>query len=328
MYKSWFWLGVAVLYSCTSSQPTEPEEVPPVSFSVVSQTDTIVRVKVTWNRAQDQYGAADYYLHTMTASKTVTDSTTGPLPNLKRVNGLADTVNIRISLVADSVTVVSRVWSVRRGLQSTTPAQGQLFIRRADRPPPPPDSIKVDTLVIGFVWGGPGITYTTGPVARKGIDPWVDTINFNRLYRGNPPAALISDGDNVVTGDTTVVSSYRHPNVRFSIRPTGIVELARDSMSSIFRAVGTGAVYIIAEYYKTRTEKIRDSLRVVAVNNPYCAPWPDCYYNPDKYFAIRAELPRVFVDVPSYTPITCPSMIINYKLNNIVDTIYSTDCTP
>lgn len=155
--SKWSFLSTVVLiflvvYSCNPTTNPEPEvpNVPPgINYAVVAQTDTVVRLKVSWAKAQDSLGAAEYYLHTMTATKTVTDSTTGPLPTNKRVNGLVDTVNIKIKLVNDTVTVTSKVWSVRRGLQSATPATGTLFIRRADRPPPPPDSLKVDTLFLG-----------------------------------------------------------------------------------------------------------------------------------------------------------------------------------
>jgi hypothetical protein len=83
----------------------------------------------------------------MTSSKVVTDASTGSLPTLKQVNGLVDTVAIKLALVNDTVTLISRVWSVRRGLQSSTAAQGNLFVRRGDRPPPPADSISVDFIV-------------------------------------------------------------------------------------------------------------------------------------------------------------------------------------
>lgn len=127
-----------------------------VGFSVIAPViaqlngipDTTLRIRVTWKAPNDGYGLPEYYLHTMTSSKVVVDVATGPLPTSKRANGLADTISIKLNLVNDTVTLTSRVWSVRRTLQSTTPAIATLFLRRGDRPPPPPDSIKVDTIVL------------------------------------------------------------------------------------------------------------------------------------------------------------------------------------
>jgi hypothetical protein len=146
-----------VLYACSDS-PTKASDpvVPPddagVSFSMLSSiitaTDTNINIRVSWKAPNDPFGAPEFYRHTMVASKLVTDSTTGNLPTLKQVNGLADTVRISLKKINDTVTLTSNVWSVRRSLQSTTPAIGKLFVRRGDRAPLPPDSIKVDTIVI------------------------------------------------------------------------------------------------------------------------------------------------------------------------------------
>ena len=147
-----------VLYACSdtptgSGNPTTP---PPddsgVSFSMLSSiitaTDTNINIRVSWKAPNDPFGAPEFYRHTMVASKIVTDSTTGNLPNLKQVNGLVDTVRISLKKINDTVTLTSSIWSVRRGLQSTTPGVGKLFVRRGDRAPLPPDSIKVDTIII------------------------------------------------------------------------------------------------------------------------------------------------------------------------------------
>lgn len=158
--KLWYYLmGIAtsamlLVYACqdTTGPANQPPTSPGVSFNILSSSivgkDTVYKLRVSWAKPSDGFGDPEYYLHTMTASKTVTDSTTGPLPANKRVDGLSDTVSIKVSLVNDTTTLTSNLWSVRRGLQSVTPAVGRLFIRRGDRPPPPPDSIKVDTLVI------------------------------------------------------------------------------------------------------------------------------------------------------------------------------------
>lgn len=148
---------IGIVVACKDS-PSESNEVilPPndgsLSYSMLSSlttaTDTIIRIRVSWVAPNDPFGLPEFYRHTMTASKTVTDLSTGPLPTLKQVNGLVDTIRIKLNLVNDTVTLTSNVWSVRRGLQSTTPAVGKLFIRRGDRAPLPPDSIKVDTIVV------------------------------------------------------------------------------------------------------------------------------------------------------------------------------------
>ena len=323
-------LTTLLVLSCKDTTTVIPTEKPVVveemGFSVLSQTvvatDTLIKIRVTWKAPNDPFGAPDSYRHTMTANKTVTDSSTGPFPNKKLVLGLADTVIIKLNLVNDSVTLTSNVWSVRRGIESTTASTAKLFVRRGDKPPLPPDSLKVDTLIVGFIWGGNGMTATTGPVAKKGIDPWVDTIEFARLYTGTPPSSVVSlPGDRVIPlqGDTTLVSSYRHPNVKFSIKPAGYVELASDSMSSIFRTITPGTVYIVAEYSKTPTIKIRDSLKVVAYNVPYCSPWPNCYYDPTTYAPKAPALP-VGMNLADYVPLTCPTMVINFLANNKVDT--------
>lgn len=148
---------VSVLYGCRDTptkvaDPVIPPEDSGVSFSMLSSiitaTDTNINIRVSWKAPNDPFGAPEFYRHTMVASKVVTDSTTGNLPTLKQINGLADTVRISLKKINDTVTLTSSVWSVRRGLQSTTPGVGRLFVRRGDRAPLPPDSIKVDTIII------------------------------------------------------------------------------------------------------------------------------------------------------------------------------------
>lgn len=150
-------LCFVVLYACSDAptkvdNPVIPPEDTGVSFallsSIISGTDTNISIRVSWKAPNDPFGAPDFYRHTMTASKVVTDASTGNLPSLKQVNGLMDTVRITLKKVNDTVTLTSNVWSVRRNLQSTSPAIGVLFVRRGDRAPLPPDSIRVDTIVI------------------------------------------------------------------------------------------------------------------------------------------------------------------------------------
>ena len=154
-------MAALVLIGCSDAQPVDvgpgfsPAPSPEnetVAFAVVAQlngvADTTLRIRVTWKAPNDGFGLPEYYLHSMTSSKVVVDAVTGPLPTSKRANGLADTLSIKLNLVNDTVTLTSRVWSVRRTLLSTTPAVATLFLRRGDRPPLPPDSIKLDTIVV------------------------------------------------------------------------------------------------------------------------------------------------------------------------------------
>jgi hypothetical protein len=167
--KLLFPMVAAMVIGCSDGpSPATPDVKPTVpggvSFNVVGTTDTILRVRVSWAAPQDGFGPIDFYRHTMTSSKVVVDASTGPLPDKKQINGTSDTVSIKVRLVEDSVTLISRVWSVRRGLESTTPAQGTLFVRRGDRPPPPPDSIRVDTIVIPIPSGLRTSTYTMSSI--------------------------------------------------------------------------------------------------------------------------------------------------------------------
>jgi len=161
--KHWKYVVMAslILMGCSEAQPVDvgpgfsPAPSPEnetVAFAVIAQlngvADTTLKIRVSWKTPNDGFGLPEYYLHSMISSKVVVDAVTGPLPTSKRANGLADTVSIKLNLVNDTVTLTSRVWSVRRTLLSSTPAVATLFLRRGDRPPPPPDSIKLDTIVV------------------------------------------------------------------------------------------------------------------------------------------------------------------------------------
>lgn len=294
-----------VMLACRPSDLFEPKPEPPtIGFNILSahSSDSILVIRVSWTPASDDGGPAEYYVHTMTSSKLVTDSVTGPLPNEAIVNGTADTVSIKIASINDEVTLTANVWSVRRGLRSTAPAIGLLVIRRGDQPPPPPDSITVDTIVIGMIFGGPGMTYglCCGPALAG---PWLDTLRFNRLYSGTPPAQLIGATDVVsVVNGTTIVSSYRNPLVKFSLSAPGIIDLVENENTAIFRALTSNqTVYIRAEY----SGRI-DSLLVRTGTAGYCGSWPDCYYNP--IVVQMPELPRVYVDIPPYVPLPSPAV--------------------
>lgn len=192
------------LYACADTPTSTPNPVIPpddagVSFSllssVISATDTNINIRVSWRAPNDPYGAPDFYRHTMTATKVVTDSTTGNLPNLKQVNGLADTVRISLKKVNDTVTLTSNVWSVRRNLQSTSPAVGVLFVRRGDRAPLPPDSIKVDTIVI------PEAPVVPIRAVKSSLLTELNKTSFNRLF----PA---KEYDMIQFGNTTYITIH------------------------------------------------------------------------------------------------------------------------
>ncbi len=181
-----------ILLGCSEAQPVDvgpgfsPAPSPEgesVGFNVVAQingvTDTTLKIRVTWKAPNDGFGLPEYYLHSMTSSKVVVDAVTGPLPTSKRANGLADTVSIKLNLVNDTVTLTSRVWSVRRTLLSTTPAVATLFLRRGDRPPPPPDSIKVDTIVIP---AAPIVGGVTNILSMKSISDVDNSAAYRSLF--------------------------------------------------------------------------------------------------------------------------------------------------
>lgn len=185
-----------ILMGCSDAQPVDvgpgfsPAPSPEgetVAFAVVAQlngvADTTLRIRVTWKAPNDGFGLPEYYLHSMISSKVVVDAVTGPLPTSKRANGLADTVSIKLNLVNDTVTLTSRVWSVRRTLLSTTPAVATLFLRRGDRPPPPPDSIKVDTIVIPAAPSAPsGLKVPVNPLSVVNLADVDNSAAYRSLF--------------------------------------------------------------------------------------------------------------------------------------------------
>jgi len=141
-----------VLSACSVDRiivPEAPTKIPtvgPIGFSLLSAftTPVTISIRASWAKpTSDGLGDPEYYLHTMTANRAV-----GTLPTRKRVNGLADTVVINRPAPNDTVIIISSVWSVRRGLESTNPATGKVVIRTADQAPPRPDTVYVDTIVL------------------------------------------------------------------------------------------------------------------------------------------------------------------------------------
>lgn len=181
------------------TQPVQPPIESGMSFmllsSIISATDTNLNIRVSWRAPNDPFGAPDFYRHTMTASKVVSDSTTGNLPNLKQVNGLMDTVRITLKRINDTVTLTSNVWSVRRNLQSTSPAVGRLFVRRGDRAPLPPDSIRVDTIVV------PGAPPAPIVAVKSALLTEINKTSFNKLFP-------TKEYDMVQFGNTTYITIH------------------------------------------------------------------------------------------------------------------------
>lgn len=137
-----------------------------------------------------------------------------------------------------------------------------------------------------------------GPRATKGgkIEPWVDTMTFGRLYRGTPPVQVVNPKDNIreqMWGDTTLLISYYSPNIVFTIRRPDVLEFAKDSNHSIFRVLrdDNQVLFVVAKY----NNRI-DSLKIITVPQGNCIPWPDCYYNYNKYFENKVELPKEYLD--------------------------------
>lgn len=197
---------LAMVAGCTvervleaDTQPVQPPIESGVSFmllsSIISATDTNINIRVSWKAPNDPYGAPDFYRHTMTASKVVTDASTGNLPSLKQVNGLMDTVRITLKKVNDTVTLTSNVWSVRRNLQSTSPAIGVLFVRRGDRAPLPPDSIRVDTIVV------PEAPSAPIGLVKSALLTEINKTSFNRLFP-------TKEYDIVQFGNTTYITIH------------------------------------------------------------------------------------------------------------------------
>ena len=138
------WLLLLLIYSasCSDHSPTAPQNVDNVTMNMIPLSDTIYQILVAWPNVSDRYGDVESYIHTATSSIPLPDD----LPNERPMMGTRDSYTITVSLIKDTVSITSSIWSVRRGIRSTTPAVGTLFIRRGDQAPPPPDSIVIDTI--------------------------------------------------------------------------------------------------------------------------------------------------------------------------------------
>jgi len=157
-------------------------------------------------------------------------------------------------------------------------------------------TVRTDREILRLIYGGGqsgingGGVLSMGPSAGIGgsIGPWIDTVRFSRLYVGLPPAYVVNTIDRTYQwADSTIVSTYYSPAITFSFSKSNILEFAVDNHHAIFRTINDNIqdVWIIARYGNKM-----DSLHITTVPNPYCSPWPDCYYNPRKI--VMPELPR------------------------------------
>lgn len=130
---------------------TPPAVVQDVGFALLNDVSATITIRARWAKPiTDGLGDPDWYLHTMTANKVVS----GVLPTRKKVLGLADTVTIGRPAVTDTLILTSQVWSVRRNLESAKAATGKLVIMTADKAPPAPDTVLVDTIILTPIMAG------------------------------------------------------------------------------------------------------------------------------------------------------------------------------
>jgi hypothetical protein len=111
---------------------------PAVSLAASTAGDS-VRVVATWRLGCDALGCGD--------SARVAWEVGGTPRRLQMTAAAADTLWIPMPAWRDSALVVVRVSTLRRGLVSA-PETDTVVVHRADAPPPPPDSVRVDTVAL------------------------------------------------------------------------------------------------------------------------------------------------------------------------------------
>lgn len=132
--------GLAALRAAPPTGPT---------LAVLAQTADSVRLSARWSLPCDLRGCADSSRVTWTVSGAgngATDAvvvlrTVGP----RTTRATADTVTLARPRTGDTVQVTVTVVPVRRG-QSGTARTATVALTTADAPPPPVDSLRVDTL--------------------------------------------------------------------------------------------------------------------------------------------------------------------------------------
>lgn len=128
------WVAVSAFTSCNKASADEA----PAGFVVEPYKEDSLRVIGRWAKACDARGCADSYTarwtvgtFTKTGTRTVT----------------ADTVFVAKPVFGDSVMASLTVSAVRRAVIGAA-RTATTWLRNPDAPPPPVDSLKVDTLAV------------------------------------------------------------------------------------------------------------------------------------------------------------------------------------
>jgi hypothetical protein len=123
-----------LLLSSCSSADAKNSNLP--RLEVTYQNDSTVLVKASWSRPCDSKGCADSYRVVWNNSDV-----------RKTITVQRDSTIYRLPVFPDSSLVTISVTSIRRGILGTS-RTSSLYIKNPDSPPPPVDSLRVDTLNI------------------------------------------------------------------------------------------------------------------------------------------------------------------------------------
>jgi hypothetical protein len=107
-------------------------------------------VYISWTAPCNALGCADQYRVTWTIN--------GAAQPQRTLTGLRDSFQVTVPLPPATVTVSASVIAVRRGIASAARASQTLTLRQNEEPPPPVDSVKIDTLPPGLDVGVVGLT--------------------------------------------------------------------------------------------------------------------------------------------------------------------------
>lgn len=179
---------------------------PAVALTASAAGDS-VRVVATWRLGCDALGCGD--------SARVAWEVRGAARRTHVTAAAADTLWIPLPAWRDSAVVVVRVATMRRGLASAMETD-TVIVHRLDAPPPPPDSLRVDTLAL-----------------RLAIE--------DAAFRDSFPVGLIRDtlgrrGSEVAIGDTVplcVFSRNRYTGRVWTMVPENLTETERDRRETL-----------------------------------------------------------------------------------------------
>ncbi len=161
-----------------------------------------VRVVATWRPGCDGLGCGD--------TSRVVWEVGGQTRPARLTTARRDTLWLALPAWRDSTVVVVRVATIRRGLVSTAQAE-TLVVHRLDAPPPPPDSLRVDTVAL-----------------RIELE--------DEAFRDSFPVGLLRDtlgrrGGDIAAGDTIplcLFSRNRYTGKVWTMVPDGITEAEQD----------------------------------------------------------------------------------------------------